>query len=183
MCVINSTKLHLLIISIHSVYFLSRNSEPLERRKNSLRNARPSLFSPIKSVWPSSFPANTTHRSRARLIAARVGDYARETAARSGLGNCSSTADPYSPVHPLSPGLPMRCISYPPFTHARDVRRRCSLGTNTIDWLTCLVHLQSGLDYLSLNPVRSLSSPPRTVFSFRFPRPSPLRTVSFKLRY
>lgn len=48
-------------------------------------------------------------------------------------------------------------------------------GTNTIDWLTCLVHLQSGLDYLSLNPVRSLSNPSNR---FLFPLCSSLAILS-----
>lgn len=51
----------------------------------------------------------------------------------------------------------MRCIE--PSTQTDSSTRDAVDGTNTIDWLTCLVHLQSGLDYLSLNPVRRLSNP------------------------
>lgn len=94
--------------------------------------------------------------------------------ARSGLGNWLSTS-PYPPPcrstpRPKSTRL-SRCVRNPLHTHRHTdiqtyliyrprLRQRVDStgpGTNAIDWLTCLVHLESGLDYLSLNPVRGLS--------------------------
>lgn len=62
-------------------------------RNRSQYSAHVSLVPRIKSDrsrQTAGFPGSPTHRSRARLIAARVGDYARGTVARSGLGNCLS---------------------------------------------------------------------------------------------
>lgn len=94
------------------------------------------------------FSSGGRHRSRARLIAARVGDYARGTVARSSLGNCPSIPSSDSPSlrRPLSLSLPLwRTTPSTPENQTYSNGR----ATYTIDWLTCLVHLQSALDYPS----------------------------------
>lgn len=82
------------------------------------------------------FPTDSTHRSRARLIAARVGDYARGTVARSSLGNWPSTkpvpsAGPPSSLLPLNRS-PLLASPSPPFARCvRTVRTRRSLPRRT----------------------------------------------------
>lgn len=66
---------------------------------------------------------------------------------------------------------------------ARDAVDAASPATNTIDWLTCLVHLRSpALIIYSLNPVSAAYRISQIAFSFLSTR-SPLCIVSLELQY
>lgn len=74
------------------------------------------------------FSSESIHRSRASLIVARVGDYARGTVARSSLGNCPSI--PELDVHP-QPQCAPPALPPPPPCFRSSMLEPCYL----YDWL------------------------------------------------
>lgn len=146
------------------------------------------VSSPLDKIWTwraADFPVDSTHRSRARLIAARVGDYARGTVARSGLGNYPSVTSLYPtiPQTQLPPfGLLMRCTEPSTPSPLRATHRR---RWYQYDWLVNMSDSPLVWPWLSISRLcRQLIESflkSFSLFSARFLLPSPLYIISFKL--